>query len=73
MIGVSTSSLSSSESNEVGGVVRYCKAELSEDDICSCCAAISWVMALYVSGTLFGSCGLCDEQGEAIPRSSLDR
>ena len=30
-------------------------------------------MAWYVSGTLFGSCGLCDEQGEATGLSSLDR
>ena len=70
---MNTSSLSSSEINEVGGVGGYCRATLPDDDICSCCAAISCVMALDVSGTLFDSCGIGDEQGEAISLSSLDR
>ena len=70
---MNTSSLSSSEVNEVGGVGRYCKAKLPDDEICSCCAAISCVMALYVSRTLFGSCGVGDEHGESITLSSLDR
>ena len=47
--------------------------KLPDDDNCSCCAAISCVMALHVSGTLFGSCGIGDEQGEASSLSSLDR
>ena len=72
-MGVNTSSSSSSVINKVVGVGGYCRAALPEDDICSCCAAISCVMALYVLGTLFGSCGLGDEQGEAISLSSLDR
>ena len=41
--------------------------------MCSFCAAISCVVALYVSGTLFGSCRVVDEQGEAISLSSPDR
>ena len=72
-IGLKTSSLSSSEINEVGGVGGYCRAKLLDCDICSCCAAISCVMALHVSGLLFGSCGVGDEQGEVISLSSLDR
>ena len=72
-IGVSMSSFSSSEINEFGGVVGHCRAEVPDNDICSCCAAISWVIALYVSGTLFGSCGIGDEEGESISLSSLDR
>ena len=67
------SSSSSSEINEIGGVIGYCGAEVLDNDICSCCAAIIWVMALHVSGTLFGSCGIGDEQGESISLSSLDR
>ena len=72
-MGVSTSSISSSEINEVGGVVGYCRAEVPDNDICSCCAAISWVMALCVAGTSFGICGIGDEQSESISLSSLDR
>ena len=72
IIGVSASSLSSSEINEVGGVFGYCGAELPDNDISSCCAAMSRLIALYVSGTLFGSCGVGDEQGEALSLSSLD-
>ena len=45
IIGVSAPSFSSSEINEVGGVIGYCGAELPDNDICSCCAAISCVMA----------------------------
>ena len=70
---MNTSSLSSSEINEIGGAVGFCRAEVPDYDICSCCAAISWVMALYVSGTLLGSCRVGDEEGEAISLSSLDR
>ena len=70
---MNTSSLLSSEINEIGGVVGYCSAKLLDNDICSCRAAIVWVMALYVSGTLFGSGGIGDQQGEAISLSSLDR
>ena len=73
VIGVSMSSSSSSEINEVGGVIGYGGAQVPDNDICSCCAANSWVMALYVSGTLFGSCGIGDEQSESIALSSLDR
>ena len=73
IIGVSTSSFSSSEINEVGGVIGNCGAEVPDNDICSCCAAISWVMALYVSGGLFGSYGIGDEQSDSISLSSLDR
>ena len=46
IIGVSISSFSSSEINEVGGMVGSCGAEVPDDDICSCCAAISCLMAL---------------------------
>ena len=67
------SSLSSSDISKVGGVSGYCRAKLPDDEVCSCCAAISCVMALYVSETLFGSCGVGDELGEAISLSSLDR
>ena len=70
---MSTSSLSSSEINEVGGVVGFCGAELPDNYICSCWAAISCVMALYVSRTLFGSCGVGDEQVGLISLSPLDR
>ena len=70
---MSTSSFSSSEVNEVGGLVRYCGAEVPDSDTFSCCAAIASVMALYVSRTLFGSCGIDDKQGELISLSSLDR
>ena len=70
---MSMSSSSSSEISEVGGVIGYCGAEVPDNDICLCCAAISWVMALYISGTLFGSCGIGDEEGESISLSSLDR
>ena len=70
---MSMSSSSSSEINEVGGVIGYCGAEVPFNDNYSCCAAISWVMALYVSGTLFGSCGVSDDQSESISLSSLDR
>ena len=66
------SSFSSSEINEVGGVIGYGGAEVPDNDICSCCAAISWVMALYVSGTSFGSCGIGAEESESISLSSLD-
>ena len=70
---MNTSSLSSLEIIEFGGVSGYCRATLLDEDICSCWSAISWIMALYVSGTLFGSCGKGDEPGEAISLSSLDR
>ena len=73
IIGVSTSSFLTSEINEVGGVVGYWRAKFPDDDICSCYAAMSCVMALYVSGTLFVSCAIDDEQGEAISQSSLLR
>ena len=59
-IGVIMSSLSSTENNEVGGVIGYCGAEIPDNDICSCWAAINCVMALYVSGVLFGGCGIGD-------------
>ena len=36
-------------------------------------AAMNCVMAMYVLVTLFGNCGVGDEQGEAISLSSLDR
>ena len=70
---MSISLFSSSEINEVGGVIGYCGAEVADNDICSCSAAISCVMALYLSGTLFGSCGIGDEGGQSISLSSLDR
>ena len=73
MIGVSSSSVSSSEINDVGVVVGCCEAEVPDKDICSCCAAISCVLALYVPGTLFGNCGIGDKQFESISLSSLDR
>ena len=73
VIWVSMSSSSSSEIKEVGGVIEYWGAEVPNNDICSCCATNSWVMALYVSGTLFDSCGIGDEPGESISLSSLDR
>ena len=67
------SSLSSSEISEVGGLDGCCGTKLPDDDMCSCCAAISCVMAVYLSGTFFGSCGIGDEQGESISLSSHDR
>ena len=70
---MNTSSSSSSEFNEVCGVGGYYKAMFPDDDICSCCAAMTCVIALYVSGTLFGICGLGDEQGQATSLSLLDR
>ena len=73
VIGVSMSSSSSSEINDVAGVIGYCGAEVPDKDICSYCAAIGWVMVLYVSGTLFGSCGMGDEQSQSTALSSLDR
>ena len=54
-------------------MIGHCGAEIPDNDICSCCAAMSWVMALYVSGTLSGGCGTGDEGGELIPFSSLER
>ena len=51
-------------------MVRYCGQRCRTK---ICCGAFSWVMALYVSGTLFGSCGEGDERGEAFSLSSLDR
>ena len=70
---MSNSSFSSSEINEIGGVVGYCGVKVPDNAICSCCAAISCVMALYVSGTLFGSCGIGDEESESISLLSLDK
>ena len=35
VIGVNMSSSSSSEINEVGGVIGYCGAEVPDNDICS--------------------------------------
>ena len=67
------SSLSSSEINEIGGVGRFYRAMLPDDDFCSGFAAISCVMVLDVSGTLFDSCGIGDEQGEVISLLSLDK
>ena len=67
------SSFSSSEINEVGGVFGHCGAEVPDNNICSCCAAIGCVMALYVLATLFGSCGTADEHFESISLSSLVR
>ena len=64
---------SSSEISEVGGVIGHCGAEIPDNDICSCCTAMSWAVALYVSGTLFGGCGTGDEGGELISLSSLER
>ena len=63
---MNTSSLSSAKINEVGAVGGYCEAMFPDGDICSCCAAMRCVMALCVSGTLFGSCGPGDEQSEVI-------
>ena len=54
-------------------MVGYCGPDVPDNDVCSCCVAVYWVMALYVSRTLFGSCGIADEHGEAMSLSSLDR
>ena len=72
-VDVSISLSSSSEISEVGGVVGHCGAELPDNDICSCCAAMSWVMALFLSGVLLGSWGRGDEGGDSFSLSSLDR
>ena len=71
--GMNTSSSSSTEINESGGVGRCCRARFPEDDICSCCAAMGCAMALNVSGTLFRSCEPSDRHSEVISFLSLDR